>query len=116
MTEASGATTATGYTTDTANARAAAVRRLSARRDFMAHVVAFVVVNAGLVAIWLATGHGYFWPAWVLGAWAIGLVLHAWDVYGRTPITDEEIRQEMERQARRNDQGHVRFTGDKRDA
>jgi hypothetical protein len=43
-------------------------------------------------------------------------VLHAWDVYGRTPITDEEIRQEMERQARRNDQGRVRFTGDKRDA
>jgi hypothetical protein len=94
--------TAASYTDDISNARAAAVRRLSARRDFTAHIVAFVVVNAGLIAVWFATGHGYCWPAWVLGVWAIGLVLHAWDVYGRTPITDEEIRHEMERQGRRN--------------
>ncbi len=88
------------YPTDASDARAAAIRRLSARRDLWAHVVAFVVVNAGIVAVWFATGHGYFWPAWILGAWAVGLVLHAWDVYGRTPISDADIRREMERQAR----------------
>ncbi len=72
--------TDTDGTVGTSDARAAAVKRLSARRDFVAHVVAFVVVNAGIVAIWLATGHGYFWPAWLIGVWAAGLVLHAWDV------------------------------------
>ena len=32
-------------------------------------------------------------------AWAIGLVLHAWDVYWHKPISEEQIRQEMERMA-----------------
>ncbi|HVC42856.1 MAG TPA: 2TM domain-containing protein [Candidatus Saccharimonadales bacterium] len=89
----------TNLTTDPADARAAAVKRLSARRDFAAHAVAFVVVNVAIVAIWFATGHGYFWPAWVLGAWGVGLALHAWDVYGRRPISEEDIRREMNRKS-----------------
>lgn len=98
MSDTSG-TTATGSDTDTSELRAAAIKRLSARRDFGAHVVAFIVINAGVVAIWLATGHGYFWPAWLIGAWAAGLVLHAWDVYGPRPISDEEIQREIQHQA-----------------
>lgn len=89
----------TTLTDDTADARAAAVKRLSARRDFMGHVVAYLVVNAGVLAIWFVTGHGYFWPGWVLGGWGIGLALHAWDVYGRRPISEDDIRREMTRQA-----------------
>ena len=45
-------------------------KRLQDRRDFGLHVVVFVVVNAFLVAAWAITGSGYFWPAWVLAAWA----------------------------------------------
>ena len=48
-------------------------KRLQDRRDFGSHVVVFVVVNAFLVAAWAITGSGYFWPAWVLAAWGIGL-------------------------------------------
>ena len=92
----------TTVATDPADARAAAVKRLSARRDFVAHLVAYVVVNAGILAVWFATGHGYFWPAWVLGAWGVGLVLHAWDVYGRRPISEEDIRREMGRDRSRH--------------
>jgi hypothetical protein len=83
----------------TADARAAAVKRLTARRDFGGHVVAYLVVNAAVLAIWLVTGHGYFWPGWVLGGWGIGLALHAWDVFGRRPISEDDIRREMTRQA-----------------
>ncbi|MGA7989136.1 MAG: 2TM domain-containing protein, partial [Candidatus Dormiibacterota bacterium] len=83
MAETSGAT-ATSDITDTPDARAEAIKRLSARRDFVAHLVAFVVINAGVATIWFATGRGYFWPAWLIGVWAAGLALHAWDVYGRT--------------------------------
>jgi hypothetical protein len=80
--------------------REAAVQRLNKRREFGRHVVAYIVVNAALIMIWYFTGHGYFWPAWVLGGWGIGLALNAWDVYGRRPISEEEIRREMDRQRR----------------
>lgn len=88
-------------TPDPADERAAAIKRLSARRDFMAHIVAYVIINAGIVLIWFATGRGYFWPGWVLGAWGIGLVMHAWDTFGRRPISEEDIQREMARTSRR---------------
>ena len=77
--------------------REEALQRLKKRRDFQGHVVAYVVINAALWAVWAATGGGYAWPAWVTGGWAIGLVLNAWDVYFRTPITEAEVQREMER-------------------
>jgi fatty acid desaturase len=72
-------------------------KRVSARRDFGSHLVAFVVVIAFLTLVWAVTGAGYFWPAWVLGAWAIGLVLHAWDVFLRRPVTDDDVEAELRR-------------------
>jgi len=36
-------------------------------------------------AIWAVTGHGYFWPMWVIAFGAIRLALLARDAYGRTP-------------------------------
>jgi hypothetical protein len=78
--------------------REAAVHQLKRQREFGRHVVSYVVVNAMLILIWYVTGHGYFWPAWVLGGWGIGLALNAWDVYGRRPISEDEIRREMDRQ------------------
>jgi 2TM domain len=59
--------------------------------------VAYVVINAFLVEIWAFTGAGYFWPAWVLGAWGAGLVLHAWDAFVRRPITEADIAAEIQR-------------------
>lgn len=100
MTDTSGGTAASQMT-EPSDARAEAIKRLSARRDFVAHLVAFVVINLGVVAVWFATGHGYFWPAWLIGVWGAGLILHAWDVYGRAPISAEEIQREIEREARR---------------
>ena len=79
------------------DARAAAILRLSARRDFAMHLVSYIVVNAALVMIWFVTGHGYFWPGWVIGGWGIGVALHAWEVYGRRPITEDDIAREMHR-------------------
>ena len=77
-----------------------AEKRLNERRDFGAHVLAYLVVNTFLIGIWAFTGAGYFWPAWVLGAWGIGLTLHAWDVYGRRPVTDADIEAELHREPR----------------
>jgi 2TM domain len=79
------------------SAREGAVSRLRKRRDFQGHLVAYVVVNAALWIVWAVTGGGYPWPAWVTGGWAIGLVLNAWDVYLRRPITEADIEREIER-------------------
>jgi len=79
------------------NEREQALERLKKRRDFQAHVVTYLIVNAALWAIWAATGAGYPWPAWVTGGWGIGLLLNAWDVYMRAPITETDVQREMER-------------------
>jgi hypothetical protein len=83
-------------------ARQAARRRVEKRRKFQGDVVTFVVINAFLVALWAITGRGYFWPAWIMGAWGIGLIMHAWTVYGQRPITEADIEREMERESQRD--------------
>jgi hypothetical protein len=72
-------------------------KRVTARRDFGSHLVAYVVINGFLVFVWAVTGAGYFWPAWVLAGWGIGLVLHAWDVFLRRPVTDADVEAELQR-------------------
>ena len=85
-------------TTDPTTAREAAIKRLTARRDFGMHLVTYLVFNAAMVAVWYVTGHGYFWPGWILGLWGAAVLVHGWDVWGRRPISEEEIRREVERQ------------------
>jgi hypothetical protein len=77
--------------------REAARRRVQARRDFGGHLAAYVVINTFLVLVWAITGAGYFWPVWVIAAWGIGLVLHAWDVFLRRPVTEADIDAELHR-------------------
>jgi hypothetical protein len=77
--------------------RERARKRLQDKHDFTSHLVAYLVINACLVGIWWFTGGGYFWPAWVLGAWGAGLVLHAWETYFHRPVTDAEIDAELRR-------------------
>jgi 2TM domain len=77
--------------------RKLAIVRLKKKRDFGTHVVLYVVVNAMLVAIWAFTGSGFFWPIFAILGWGIGIAANAWDVYGRRPITEEQVLRETER-------------------
>jgi 2TM domain len=61
------------------------------RLDFLA----YVVINAFLVVVWAVTGAGYFWPGWVLAGWGVLLLLDAWDVYYRKPLTEADIGREL---------------------
>jgi hypothetical protein len=73
--------------TDDGDLRQRAIANLMEKREFAAHLLADVLVNAFLVAIWAVTSDG----ALVLAhpsrssGWGIGLVLRAWDVYGSLP-------------------------------
>ena len=73
-------------------------KRVTERREFGSHLVAYCVVNGAFILIWAVTGGGYFWPAWVLGLWGIGLVLHAWETFVRRPVSDDDVEAELRRQ------------------
>jgi 2TM domain len=75
-----------------------AVASIKRKRGFKQTVLAYVIVNIALVIVWAATGAGYFWPAWVIGGWGIGLAFQAYDAYGRRrTISEDEISGEMQR-------------------
>ena len=77
--------------------REQAIRRLKKKRDFKTHVLIYVAVNTFLVVIWAVTSAGFFWPIFPILGWGIGVLANAWDVYGRKPISEEEIRREADR-------------------
>ena len=77
--------------------REQAIARLKKKRDFRTHVFMYVAVNAFLVVIWAVTSSGFFWPIFPILGWGIGVAANAWDVYGRRPIREEEIRREADR-------------------
>jgi hypothetical protein len=81
--------------------RQQARKRVQARRDFSAHLVSYVVINAFLVMVWAVSGAGYFWPIWVIGGWGVGLALHAWDTFLRKPVTEADVDAELTRQRSR---------------
>jgi hypothetical protein len=49
------------------------------------HTTVYVWVALGMVAIWLLTGMGYFWPIWPIMGWGIGVVSHRGACGGLTP-------------------------------
>ena len=78
--------------------REEAVASIKRKRGFKQTLLAYVIVNVGLVIVWAATGAGYFWPGWVIGGWGIGLAFQAYDAYGRRrTIGEDEIASEMQR-------------------
>jgi fatty acid desaturase len=81
--------------------RARVRKQLEARRELASHVFVFVVVNTAVVVIWAITGSGYFWPAWLIGLWGVGLVMHTWDVFIRRQVTDEDVDEAMRRRQSR---------------
>jgi hypothetical protein len=74
-------------------------KRVARKRKFQGDVVAYVVINAFLIGVWATTGRGYFWPGWVLAAWGVFLLLDAWNLYYREPITEADIEHELRKGA-----------------
>ena len=76
-----------------------AVTQLKKRRDFYGHLLIYVLVNTFFVVIWAVVGaHVFFWPVFPIVGWGIGVVMNAWDVFWRPPITEHEIQREIERE------------------
>lgn len=82
---------------ETAEERERARKRLEARRKFRSDVVAYLVVNTFLVVAWALGDRGYFWPGWVLAGWGVFLLLDAYRIYLRAPITESDVDEELRR-------------------
>ena len=74
--------------------RAMARKRLEKRRNLIGGAVAYVVFNAFFVGVWFVTGRGYFWPAWIMGGWGVGMVMGVWDYFWR-PVTEADVDKEV---------------------
>jgi adenylate cyclase len=75
----------------------AAMERIRAKRSFGRHATIYVAVNLLLVAIWAITSRGYFWPIWPLLGWGVALGVSYWRAFFHRPISDDEIRREVEK-------------------
>lgn len=79
--------------------RERAVKQIKRKREFVRNLVIYVVVNAGLWAFWAYDGADTddLWPAIVSGIWGVFLLLDLFKIYGERPISDDQIRREMDR-------------------
>jgi hypothetical protein len=95
--------TSDDLTTSDSDMRSAAIRRLHRKREFVQHLVSYVIVNGILVAVWLVvallTGAWFPWPLFPIAGWGIGLAFHAWAAYGppSRPIDEAAVEREMDR-------------------
>ena len=100
-------------------ARQQAIKQIERKRRFRISAAWSAIGMVTLVAIWaMAEYHnaggwptqGFsqssgihdvwnFWIVYPLGAWMLLLAAHGWFVYGNKPVSESEIKREIERQA-----------------
>ena len=100
-------------------ARQQAIRQIERRRRFWITTIWSAIGMAILVVIWATTEyhnaggwpvHGFgqssgiyevwnFWIVYPLGAWLLIEAGYVWAVFGNKPISESEIKREIERQA-----------------
>lgn len=88
----------------TEDARTAHARRIAeSRYGFLWHLPIYVIVNLGLVGIWLAGGQGFFWPIFPIFFWGIGLCSHYMSAYRAPGVSwvDRETEKILAEQQRR---------------
>ena len=59
-----------------------AKKRVEEIKGFYFHLISYIVVNAVLVVINLLTSPEYLWFIWPIIGWGIGLLIHAFTVFG----------------------------------
>ena len=58
-------------------------RRSGLETSVRVHLRTYLVVNVLLIAIWAASGGGYFWPIWPILGWGIGVIADSGGSLGR---------------------------------
>ena len=79
-----------------------AIKRLKRKRELRDNLIIFVIINGALWLIWALSGthtnqEGVPWPVWITGVCALILLLQALRLHSENPISESEIRSEMDR-------------------
>ncbi len=78
----------TGDADATALERQARARRTAeARYGFRWNLAWYVIIDVLLVGVWFYNGHGFFWPAFVIVGWGIGVAANYWVAYRQSDKT-----------------------------
>ncbi|HMK99143.1 MAG TPA: 2TM domain-containing protein [Acidimicrobiales bacterium] len=76
-------------------------KNLQRQRHWQNRLITMAVVIVVLVVVWAVTGAGYFWPGWVIAAFAVVMIL-GFARSQRGPISQKEVEDETHRiQSRR---------------
>ena len=59
-----------------------AKKRVEEIKGFYLHLASYLFVNVALIVINLLTSPEYLWFIWPLIGWGIGLIVHAFTVFG----------------------------------
>ncbi|WP_396169558.1 2TM domain-containing protein [Flavobacterium sp.] len=65
-------------------------KRVEDIKGFYGNLIAFIVVNAGLLVINLVTSPQYLWFLWPLLWWGIGVVFHGMKVFNYMPFFSKD--------------------------
>jgi hypothetical protein len=85
--------------TDDTDLRRLAERRADLKLGFRAHLIAYLIVNVGLVAMNLIqTPNGYFWAIWPIIGWGLGLAAHYVTVFHfASSVRERAVEAELRR-------------------
>ncbi len=82
--------------------RKLAERRVKEKRDLTTHIITFVCVNGFLIGIYLLTNNrGFFWPAFPILGWGIGLVIHITSTINFLMDKGDRVEKELEKLTKR---------------
>lgn len=85
-------------------------KRVEEIKGFYSHLIVYVLVNCGLIALNLLTTPESRWFYWPLIGWGIGLIAHAASVFGFAGLFGPEWEQKKIREIMEKDK---REDGDK---
>ncbi|OYQ43864.1 histidine kinase [Flavobacterium cyanobacteriorum] len=80
-----------------------AQRKVEEIKDFYGHLFSYIIVNAGLMILNLATYPEYLWFIWPAAGWGLGVAIHAVSVFGLIPFIgaeweEKKIREILEKE------------------
>jgi len=65
-------------------------KRVEEIKGFYGNLIAYIVVNIGLLVLNLVTSPGYLWVFWPLSWWGIGVVFHGLIVFNYMPFFSKD--------------------------
>ena len=77
-------------------------KRVEEIKGFYGNLIAYIVVNIGLMVINLLTSPGYLWFFWPMIGWGIGVLFHGMKVFNYMPFfgkdwEEKKIQEFMEK-------------------